>query len=955
MSTPDFANISNAAYVEELYEKYLADPACLSEDWRSFFGAFELEHGGPTRRDRLAALERRAEPAPPFAKQAPAAGAAKASGLSRRETVIEPTTGVFDLIHSYRDLGHLIADLDPLGDNQTSHPLLELSEFGFRESDLDRVFECPSFRGKSVCRLGELVDLLRATYCGTIGVEYMTIQSKEQRDWIKQRIEPTLNKPDLSDLERKAILEQLFRTNGFEQFLHKKYVGAKRFSIEGGDSLVPLLQNIIDESADAGVREIVMGMPHRGRLNVLTHILGKPYEMMFSEFEGSFLPDSIQGDGDVKYHLGYSRDYTAPRGQQLHVSLLFNPSHLEAINPVAEGIVAGKQHYLGDHEHRLVLPVLMHGDAAFMGQGLVMETLALSELAGFHTGGTIHIVVNNQVGFTTSPRDYRFTRYPTELAKLIGAPVLHVNADDPEAVVQAARFAAAFRARFAEDVMIDLVCYRRHGHNELDDPTFTQPVMYKKITARPTAPRLYAARLVAAGVVTEDEVRALEDKIQHEFETALEYARDFMPRQQVFTFGGAWKDMTWAGTDQEARTRVRPEALLEVVDSLAVLPDGFNAHPKVKRLYAERSQMLEAGTNIDWGCAEMLALGTLLMEGTAVRLSGQDAGRGTFSHRHAALYDRDTNERYVPLDHMSDTQGRFYLIDSNLSEAGVLGFEYGFSSADPRNLVIWEAQFGDFANGAQVIIDQFMTSAESKWQRMNGLVLLLPHGYEGQGPEHSSARLERFLAMAAEQNIQVCNMTNPAQLFHVLRRQMHRKFRKPLVIMSPKSMLRSKFCQSRMEEFTDRDFRRVLGETEDIEAGKVRRVLLCSGKIYYDLVAGRQERRIRDVAIVRVEQLYPFPLLELREVLARYPSNCEVFWVQEEPKNMGAWRFISDRNHMIFNDGRALAYVGRDAAASPATGSYKNHQSELRALVNNAYCPPRITLVPVRRKRSHGS
>jgi len=946
MSTPDFANISNAAYVEELYEKYLDDPAAVGADWRSFFGGFELESGGAWQAQRRV---------PKNADAAARNCVGEVAEPARGGLPVEPTTGVFDLIHSYRDLGHLIADLDPLGENQTSHPLLELSEFGFRQSDLDRVFECPSFRGKSVCRLGELVELLRATYCGTIGVEYMTIQSKEQREWIQARIEPSLNKPDLGVAERRAILEQLFRANAFEQFLHKKYVGAKRFSLEGGDSLVPLLQNIIDESAGYGVREVVMGMPHRGRLNVLTHILGKPYEMMFSEFEGSFLPDSIQGDGDVKYHLGYSRDYTAPAGQQLHISLLYNPSHLEAINPVAEGIVAGKQHYLKDHDRKLVLPVLMHGDAAFMGQGLVMETLALSELDGFRTGGTIHIIVNNQIGFTTSPHNYKFTRYPTELAKLIGAPVIHVNGDDPEAVVQAARIAAEFRARFGEDVLIDLVCYRRHGHNELDDPTFTQPLMYKKINARPTAARLYAERLVGADVVTTDEVRSLEDKIQQEFETALEYARDFMPKQQVFTFGGAWKDMTWAGKNLDARTRVTAEVLLETMDRLLVLPSDFTPHPKVKRLYDDRSQMVEAGTNIDWGCAEMLALGTLLMEGTAVRLSGQDSGRGTFSHRHAALYDRQNNARYVPLDHMSDTQGRCYLIDSNLSEAGVLGFEYGFSSADPRNLVIWEAQFGDFANGAQVIIDQFMISAESKWQRMNGLVLLLPHGYEGQGPEHSSARLERFLAMCAEQNIQVCNMTTPAQLFHVLRRQIYRNFRKPLVIMSPKSMLRSKFCQSRMEEFTDRDFRTVLGETEETPAKRVRRVLLCSGKVYYDLLAARQERRIRDVAIVRVEQLYPFPLVELREEIARYPGECEVFWVQEEPKNMGAWRFISDRNQMIFDDGRTLAYAGRDAAASPATGSYKIHQSELRALVNNAYCPPRILAAAVQRKTSHGS
>ncbi|HYC54043.1 MAG TPA: 2-oxoglutarate dehydrogenase E1 component [Candidatus Binatia bacterium] len=931
MSKPDFANISNADYVDSMYRQYLAEPASVGEDWRHFFAGFELAQNGKGSSAKVAA--------------APAAGASPSRGAGA-----DFVEGVADLIHSYRDLGHLIANLDPLGGNQSSHPLLELSQFGLSDSDHDRVVECPSFKQKGPCRLGDLIDLLRSTYSGTIGVEYMYIQSKEQRQWLQEQIEPALNRPPLDAAARKLILEDLLRANHFEQFLHKKYVGNKRFSLEGADSLIALLHQMVETAGDHGVREIVMGMPHRGRLNVLAHILAKPYEMIFSEFEGNFLPDSIQGDGDVKYHLGYSRDYKTARGDNVHLSLLFNPSHLEAINPVAEGIVAAKQHYLEDREKRMVMPVLMHGDAAFMGQGLVMETLALSELRGYSTGGTIHIVVNNQVGFTTSPSDYRFTRYPTEIAKLVQAPVFHVNGDDPEAVVQAARLAAMFRAQFREDVMIDLVCYRRHGHNELDDPTFTQPLMYKKIAALPTVSQLYSQRLVEQGHIGQAEADALQQSIEQEMENALEYARDFMPKQQVFSFGGAWAGMTWAGDDWGARTRVAAEQLHEVVDRLRKLPEGFVAHPKVKRMYAERAQMLGPDGRVDWGCAEMLGLGTLLLEGVTVRVSGQDSGRGTFSHRHAVLHDVNTDERFVPLDAMSEDQGRFYCIDSNLSEAGVLGFEYGYSSADPRNLVIWEAQFGDFANNAQVIIDQFIASAESKWQRMNGLVLLLPHGYEGQGPEHSSARLERFLNLCAEGNMQVCNMTNPAQLFHVVRRQMKRKFRKPLVIMSPKSMLRNKLCYSTIDEFTDVDFRCVLDETDDIDRKHVRRLLLCSGKVYYDLIVARRERNMHDVAVIRVEQLYPFPLQELQGILATYPGDAEVCWVQEEPKNMGAWRFISDRSHMIFDDGRSLTFIGRDAASSPATGSYKIHQAELRQMLDDAFKPPKVHAVA---KKSH--
>ncbi|MFT4572183.1 MAG: 2-oxoglutarate dehydrogenase E1 component, partial [Candidatus Binatia bacterium] len=826
MRKPDFANMANAAYVDEMYNRYLEAPDEVGDDWALFFAGFEMGRGAPAPTPDTEQAADGTASATSKAVQTAASKAAPrpaAAITSKREPSHHtprphahpghvhrprtdgsaPTTGVFDLIHSYRELGHMIAHLDPLGKNATTHELLDLNEFGFTEADLDTTIDLHGFGNAETAKLGELVDFLRRTYCGTIAVEYMYISNKAHREWIQARIEPTLNRPRLTAEERRTVYEQVHRANAFERFLDVKYKGQKRFSLEGSESLVAMLLSLIEETGDLGVREIVMGMPHRGRLNVLTHVLGKPYEMMFSEFEGSSLPDGIQGDGDVKYHLGYSRDYTTQNGRDIHLSLLFNPSHLEAINPVAEGIVAGKQHYLHDKAGARVMPILLHGDAAFMGQGTVMETLALSELAHYHTGGTIHIIVNNQVGFTTSPRDYRFTRYPTELAKLIQAPVLHVNGDDPEAAIQAACIAAEFRQEFKEDILIDLVCYRRHGHNELDDPTFTQPLMYEIIKKKPTVDTLYRQRLIEEGILTEEGADEIATRVRAELDTALEYARDFMPKQEVQSFGGAWKGMGYAGEDWGADTRVRRGALERVAKHVQRVPDGMDPHKKVVKLYATRSKMIADGEAIDWGCGEMLAIGTLLLEGTTVRLSGQDSGRGTFSHRHAAVYDVSNGNRHVPLDHMNPDQGRFYLVDSNLSEAGVLGFEYGFSSADPRNLVLWEAQFGDFANGAQVVIDQFIASAESKWQRLSGIVLLLPHGYEGQGPEHSSARLERFLTMCAEQNMQVCNLTNPAQLFHVLRRQVHRNFRKPLIIMSPKSMLRNKLCVSTIDEFTE--------------------------------------------------------------------------------------------------------------------------------------------------------
>ncbi len=893
---------TNPDYVDRLYQEYARDPQSVGTDWARFFAGFELGANG--------------------------------HALTAARPV-EATIGVFDLIHSYRELGHLVADLDPLGHNPTDHPLLALSEFGFADADLNRVVDCPSFKGRQRASLRELIDLLRATYCGTIGVEYMYISDKTQRDWLQERMEPALNRPALGVDDRKYILSRLIAATGFEEFLHTKYVGQKRFSLEGSESLIPMLDVMIEEAGGAGVEEIVMGMPHRGRLNVLANTLRKPYEMIFAEFEGAFLRADVQGDGDVKYHLGYARDHTTRGGRTVHISLLSNPSHLEAVDPVVEGIVRAKQRYRRDLERSQVVPLLIHGDAAFTGQGIVAETLSLSELGAYRTGGTIHIIVDNQIGFTTSPRDYRFTRYPSDIAKVIQAPVFHVNGDDPEAAVHAARLATAFRHQFKVDVIINLISYRRHGHNETDDPTFTQPVMYHEIAAHQTVRDLYAARLVREGVLTADDVARGMAELREIFDDALNYARDFQPRQQVFALGGVWKGMTWAGDDWSARTAVQAEVLHRIVDRVQQLPANFQAHPKVLKLLAERAAQVHGGTGIDWGCGEMLAFGSLLLEGTNVRLSGQDSGRGTFSHRHAVLHGLGTDARYVPLEHLSDDQGWFLVIDSMLSEAAVLGFEYGFSSADPRNLVIWEAQFGDFANGAQIAIDQFISSAESKWQRMNGLVMLLPHSYEGQGPEHSSARLERYLQLCADDNMQVCNMTTPAQLFHALRRQIHRSFRKPLVVMSPKSLLRHKLAVSTLSDFTEDTFHPVLPEGEALAGDAVRRVLLCSGKVYYDLLVARREREIGDIAIVRVEQLYPFPAAEIRAALAAFPTTAEIEWVQEEPWNMGAWHFILPRLSPI-TDGRILGYVGRDEAASPATGSYKLHQKEQAAIIDRA-------------------
>src|SRR5438034_483230 len=778
MERIDSATLANKDYVAEQYRRYKADPRSVGEEWALFFAGFELGASG----------------------NGAAVGAATAGAPSA------PVIGVFDLVHSYRELGHLVADLNPLAPKPAGHPLLEPSEFGFGDEDLDRVVSCGGFRGCSRASIRDLIARLQATYCGTLGVEYMHIQDQEQRVWLQERMETTSSRPDLSPEDRLRVLDSLITAEGLEQFLQLRYPTAKRFSLEGSDSLVPLLHTLIEDAGMLGVEEMVFGMSHRGRINVLANVLRKPYEMIIAEFEGSLLAKEATGDGDVKYHLGYSRDHPTRAGRKVHLSLAANPSHLEAIDPIIEGMVRAKQQHLHDAEYARVVPVLMHGDASFTGQGVVAETLWLSELDGYRTGGTVHIIVNNQIGFTTPPEAYRFTPYPSDVAKIIQAPVFHVNGDDPEAAVQAARLAIGFRERFKKDVFIDLVCYRRHGHNELDDPTFTQPVMYKKIAAKRTPLTLYREQLVQAGAVAAEEAERRAREFRELLDDAQSYARDFMPRQPLFVFGGLWKGLGWAGDDWSARTAVAPEVL---------------------------------------------------------------------------------------------------------SENAVLGFELGMSLADPRRLVLWEAQFGDFINGAQVVVDQFLASSESKWQRMSGLVLLLPHGYEGQGPEHSSARLERFLQLCAEDNMQVCNLTTPAQYFHALRRQMHRSFRKPLVLMSPKSLLRHKLCVSPLEELTQGGFRTVIDDIAlggapeagvTIERGGVRRILLCSGKIYYELLAGRRERAIDSVALVRVEQLYPFPAKELEAIFAAYPEARQVYWVQEEPWNRGAWHGMYRRLRRILPD-----------------------------------------------------
>ncbi len=950
----------NAEYIAHLYAQYLNNPANVDESWKVFFDSLddveavflaELAGASWTPDENI-----KGKRAFGSAAVAPTDGilvenvandvrSKKGDGNSAdvRQAALDSIRALM-LIRSYRFRGHFLANLDPLGMKAISeHPELAPEYYGFTSSDYDHPIFINGMLGMETATLREILAALREIYAGTIGVEYMHLSDPEERGWIQERIEKPRNKTDFTPEGKRAILERLTAAEGFENYLNKKHTGTKRFGIDGGEALIPAIEQIIKRGSQLGLQEIVIGMAHRGRLNVLANVMGKPFTTMFAEFQGkSSAPDDVLGSGDVKYHLGTSSDREFD-GKNVHLSLTANPSHLEFVNPVVVGKVRAKQIQKSDHEADQVLPLLLHGDAAFAGQGIIAETFMISELPGYRVGGTFHIVINNQIGFTTMPQFSRSGPYCTDVAKMLDAPIFHVNGDDPEAVVHVTRIAMEFRHQFKKDVVIDIFCYRRYGHNEGDEPAFTQPLMYKKIATQETTRSIYARQLIAEGTLSEAEAQQIEDDFTAELDVAFAAVESYKPNSADF-LAGAWSDMKVAsGDERRGVTSVRDGELRRIGKVLTHVPEGFNINKKLLRGIKAKEKMLETGEGYDWAMGEALAFGTLLDDGFAVRLSGQDVGRGTFSHRHAIWRDQETEERYVSLQHVKDGQPKFEAHDSPLSEMAVLGFEYGYSLADPKTLTIWEAQFGDFANGAQVMIDQFISSGESKWLRMSGLVLLLPHGYEGQGPEHSSARFERFLQMSADDNWQVCNCTTPANFFHVLRRQMLRDFRKPLVVMTPKSLLRHKLAVSTADMFTgDSTFHRILWDDDKdelVKADKVKRVVLCTGKVYYDLLQERRDCGIDDVTLIRLEQIYPFPHKALGDEVKKF-KNAEIVWCQEEPENQGAWHFVDRKIEAALVDVKHKnarpRYIGRVASASPATGSNAKHHAEQAALVDEA-------------------
>ena len=922
---------ANAPFIEELYENYLVDPTCVTAEWKSYFDALQKASGALTQDIAHAPI------VAAFTERAKAGLQNLTAGRQDTEHA-KKQVSVLQLINAHRFLGSRHATLDPLKRQEKPHiPDLEPSHYGLSEADMGTSFNSGSLVGFDQATLSEILAAVRATYCGNIGVEYMYITDTEQKRWIQQRFESQRAKGNYTPAERKHILERLTAAETLEKYLHTRYVGQKRFSLEGGESLIPLLENLIQRAGANGVQEIVIGMAHRGRLNVLVNVLGKLPKDLFSEFEGKHASDL--SSGDVKYHLGFSSDINTPGGA-VHLTLAFNPSHLEIVNPVVEGSVRAHQQRRADREGKQVLPLLIHGDAAFAGQGVVMETMALSQTRGYRTGGTVHVVVNNQIGFTTSdPRDTHSSIYCTDIAKMIEAPVIHVNGDDPESVLLAIEIAFDFRTKFGKDAIVDLVCFRKLGHNEQDEPLVTQPLMYKKIAQHPGTRKLYALRLAEEGVIAETEaedmiktVRAALDAGQSTNIAILynhkpPFAIDWLPYQKI-----DWR--------HPAKTAVMRKELEELAVRLTTLPENFKLHSTVERVVAARREMGLGKLPLDWGMAENLAYASLLKEGHSIRLSGQDSGRGTFSHRHAVFHDQNREKwdagNYIPLRNLFPNQPDFLVIDSLLSEEAVLGFEYGYASADPTTFVIWEAQFGDFANGAQVVIDQFISSGETKWGRLCGLTMLLPHGYEGQGPEHSSARLERYLQSCAEHNIQVCVPSTPAQFFHLLRRQMVRPMRKPLIVITPKSLLRRKESTSDLKELATGGFQPVIPEIDTLDVKKVKRVVACSGKIYFDLLAERRARNIDDIAIIRLEQLYPFPHEEFAAEMQRYPNAKSVIWAQEEPGNQGAWHRIQ---HYILRDMREdqeLTYALRPSSASPAVGYLAKHNEQQKAVLEAA-------------------
>jgi len=929
----------NAPYVEELYESYLDNPASVPENWRNYFDQLQ---NLPAPDGTLGARDPRHAPVvEAFAQRARLGYAAKAAQQVDL-TVASKQLHVQSLIAAYRSLGSRWANLDPLKRHDRPNiPELDPAFYGLTEVDMDQEFSATNtyFTTDSTMTLRQIVDSLRQTYCRSIGAEFMHCSDPNVKRWIQQRLESTLGTPNLGEQAKRNILQQLTEAEGLERYLHTKYVGQKRFSLEGGESFIASMDELVNHAGDLGVQEIVVGMAHRGRLNMLINIMGKMPGDLFAEFEGKHAEGLT--DGDVKYHNGFSSDLST-RGGPVHLSLAFNPSHLEIVNPVVEGSVRARQERRGADGKKQVLPVLVHGDAAFAGQGVVMETLNLAMTRGYGTGGTVHIVINNQIGFTTSdPRDARSTLYCTDVVKMIEAPVFHVNGDDPEAVVFATRLALDFRMEFGRDVVVDIVCFRKLGHNEQDTPSLTQPLMYKQIGQHPGTRKLYADKLVAQGVLKENEpdemvkaYRAYLEDGHRTIEPVLtnyksKYAIDWTPY-----IGAKWTD--------HADTGLPIAELQRLGERITTVPEGFTLHPLVTKLLNDRRAMAKGDLPVDWGMGEHLAFASLVASGFGVRITGQDSGRGTFTHRHAVLHDQKRERwddgTYIPLQNVSEDQAPFVVIDSVLSEEAVLGFEYGYACADPKTLTIWEAQFGDFANGAQVVIDQFIVSGEAKWGRHCGLTLMLPHGYEGQGPEHSSARIERFLQLCADNNIQVVQPTTAAQIFHLLRRQMIRPFRKPLVIMTPKSLLRNKDATSSLKELSDGHFRPVIGECdESINPNSVKRVLVCSGKVYYDLVNARRERKANNVAIIRVEQLYPFAHKLFASELGKYPKATEVVWVQDEPQNQGPWFYIEHHLFENMSKGQKLAYAGRPASASPAVGYLAKHIEQQKALIEQAF------------------
>ncbi|MCH2376965.1 MAG: 2-oxoglutarate dehydrogenase E1 component [Pelagibacterales bacterium] len=952
-----FLEGSNSSFIEELYLKYINNPENVPQSWREFFDGLDedqkiiqTEIQGPSwspKKNNISQIIDKVKISAEdnFTKKELLSNGdlATRDGYEKEK---EQSVKAIALIRAYRIRGHLIANLDPLGMMERKY-LNELhpSNHGFQKEDYNKKIYLREYMDSKYATINEILSFLKKTYCSTIGAEYMHISDPNEKKWFRERMEKKENQLNFTNSGKKFILNKLIQAEGFEKFLAVKFVSTKRFGLDGGEALIPALEQIIKRGGHLGVKEIKIGMPHRGRLNVLANLLQKSYKRIFNEFAGEFGSSIVESAGDVKYHLGASSNREFD-GNLVHISLTDNPSHLEAVDPVVLGQTRAKQFFHKDKKRQKVVPILIHGDAAFAGQGVVAECFAMSGLRGHNTGGTIHIIVNNQIGFTTNPRFARSSPYPSDIAKMVEAPILHVNADDPEAVVHCARVAIEFRQQFNRDVVIDMICYRRWGHNEGDEPSFTQPLMYQKIRQHPTTLNIYGEKLIKEGTITAEEFDKNKKEFKNLLDEQLKTAKEYKPKLEWFE--GVWSRFRpEKGKDKRGVTGVTADTIKKIGKRITYIPEDFNAHPTIRKIFENKKKMFENGTGFDWATAEQLAFATLLEEGYPVRLSGQDSGRGTFSQRHSVLRDQKNNSYYTPLNNISKKQKRFEVIDSLLSEFAVLGFEHGYALSEPTTLVVWEAQFGDFANGAQVVIDQFIASGERKWSRASGLVMLLPHGYEGQGPEHSSARLERFLQLCAHENIQVMNCTTPANYFHALRRQIHRDFRKPLIIMTPKSLLRNKRCTSNIEDFNKKNtFHRILKDHAEVggygliklqEDKKIKKVVLCSGKIYFDLIEAREKIKNNKVLFIRIEQLYPFPVKTLAQELKKFKKNARFFWCQEEPQNMGAWN--SARNYIewtlnyIKAENRKVSYIGRKPAASPATGYLKKHLAQQKEII----------------------